>query len=137
MKIFSTKIIIAGALCCAAYATAQAQPATVDKVKHTSTATDRIRVNRTDQPVVIKSRFHVVDRSKLGTPATTNPGTGTTTTDPPKEDKPAVVEPSKERKGPSNLTFNLTSQVHADKEFGSKDIVNVFNTVYRDGNSNS
>lgn len=45
-----------------------------------------------------------------------------------------LKEPSKERRGPANIPFFLTSQIDADREFNAPDVLHVFNTVYRDAN---
>lgn len=108
-------------------------------------AQPHVKPKRTDQPVVIRSvkvpSRVLTDRGTIANPgtatATTTPGTTTPgTTSGTADDKP-VPEVNKERKGPANITFTLTNQINADKEFESKDIVNAFNTVYRDGNNNS
>lgn len=132
MKTLNIKLMMICVLWVAVFASVMAQPG---KVRHTS---GPIRVSRTDQPVIIKStKIPITDRVRTrptGSTGTVSSSPGTT--EPPKEDGP-TVEVDKERKGPANITFTLTNQIDADHEFGSKDIVNAFNTVYRDGNNNS
>ncbi len=45
--------------------------------------------------------------------------------------------PDRERHGPANITFNLSSEISADFEFSGPEILKVFNTVYRDDNGPS
>lgn len=139
----------------ALYARSLAQVRPTGKVTNPVITRDRPQTRRTDQPVIIKSvKIPVTDKvltrrpirhgtspvgpatsaENVGTPERDN--SATTTGSGGDEEKPAV-EVSKERKGPANITFTLTNQIDADQEFESQDVVNVFNTVYRDGNSNS
>ena len=128
MNSFNIKLVAICIFCTAISVLSSAQPGS------------DIKVRRNDQPVIIRSvklppSERVVVRPDRrpgtrpgGTPA--NPGTSAP------EDRPAV-EVDKERKGPANITFTLTNEIYADQEFESKDIVRVFNTVYRDGNNSS
>ena len=147
MKTFAIKLMMICVLWSALYARSLAQVRTSGKVTNPVTTRGRPQTTRTDQPVIIKSvktpisdklstRRPIRHGSSPATPATATDNSGTTSSPAPEEEKPAV-EISKERKGPANITFTLTNQIDADQEFGSQDIVNVFNTVYRDGNNNS
>ncbi|MBT1709628.1 hypothetical protein KK062_15400 [Fulvivirgaceae bacterium PWU5] len=53
---------------------------------------------------------------------------------PPTQPQGQPTVPSKERRGPANIPFFLTSQIDADREFNAPDVLHVFNTVYRDAN---
>jgi hypothetical protein len=67
-------------------------------------------------------------------PADTTAQTGQAETAAP-ETHPVPAD--KERRGPSNITFSLASQVRSDVDFTGRELLNVFNTIYRDDNRNS
>jgi len=51
-----------------------------------------------------------------------------------KEGENVEAEEDKERKGPANITFNLSGEIESDYDFSGDNILDIFNTVYRDEN---
>ena len=129
MNLFNVKFIAVCILCTVLSFVSAAQPG------------GQIKVRRADQPVVIRS-VKIPASERIVVRPDAHPGSSSDGTSPSNpgtsvpDGRPAP-EVSKERKGPANIPFTLTSQIYADQEFESKDIVRVFNTVYRDGNNNS
>lgn len=76
---------------------------------------------------------------KISIGSRTTPVDTSGTTRPATPEDPAIVTGSveRERLGPSNITFGLANQVQADVDFTGRELLNVFNTIYRDKNSHS
>lgn len=94
-----------------------------------------IKSTQVTQPVssTPDKNIRVVDRYKvgqLGTVGTRQPNNG----NPGNSGQPAQPQNDKERQGPGNLTFSLSSQIDSDISLPGNGVVNVFNTIYRDNN---
>ena len=93
---------------------------------------------------VVKSTEDANSNSGANTQSAPPPDTGQTGTNPNNGQQPSTTtpnpadeDPTKERQGPANVTFNLSNQIDADLEFSGRDLLSTFNTIYRDANIHS
>lgn len=114
------------------------------QVQKNTSATKSVKVVRRPD-ISDRDRVRIIETN----PSTTSGAGETTTPDnrnsnppgPPPTEPVATnldsIENTKERYGPGNITFNITSQIDADIEWNGAGVVNVFSTIYRDANRKS
>ena len=98
------------------------------------------KVNITRRSPVLEREGRVITTGTTATPAEDKPqdnGNQNPPPPPPVETNNDSLDNTRERHGPANIPFNVNSQIDTDMDWSGENVINVFNTIYRDGNRKS